>query len=110
MNSFNKIILAIASIGILGSAAGTALAVPVDDHHPRIDQVNDRLHKENQRIKEEVKEGDLSKKQARHLHKKLKRIHHKERVMAKHNGGHITQAEQRSLNRQENAVSKRIGE
>ena len=106
----NKIILAIVSVGVLGAAAGSAIADPVDTNHPRIDQVNDRLHNENQRINQEVKEGDLSKKEAHHLHKKLKRIHHKERVMAKHNGGHITKAEQRSLNHQENEVSKRIGE
>lgn len=107
----SKLILAIASAGILGAATGGAIADPVvETNHPRIDQVNDRLHNENQRIKKEVREGDLSKKEARHLHRKLKRIHHKERVMAKHNGGHITKAQQRSLNHQENAVSRRIGE
>jgi hypothetical protein len=29
--------------------------------------------------------------------------------MAQFNGGHITKAEQRALNQQENAVSRRIG-
>ena len=30
--------------------------------------------------------------------------------MARNNGGHITKAEQRTLNQQENGVSKKIGE
>jgi hypothetical protein len=36
-------------------------------------------------------------------------IRREERLMAAQNGGHITKAEQRVLNRQENAVSRKIG-
>lgn len=77
--------------------------------HPRRDQVNDRLANQNKRIKQEVKEGDLTKQQARQLHAKDHQIRKEERLMAKQNGGHITKDEQKVLNQQENAVSKQIG-
>jgi hypothetical protein len=80
-----------------------------DKHHPRRDQVNDRLHHQDARIHEEVKEGDLTHAQAANLHAQDHAIRHEERVMASHNHGHITKAEQKSLNQQENAVSKEIG-
>lgn len=77
--------------------------------HPRRDQVNDRLENQNKRIHEEVKEGDISKKQAAQLHKKDRQIRKEERLMASQNGGHITKQEQKTLNQQENKVSKQIG-
>ncbi|MBS0215664.1 MAG: hypothetical protein JSR50_07925 [Proteobacteria bacterium] len=81
-----------------------------DRHHPRRDEVNDRLANQNRRIHEERKEGDLTKAQARTLHKDDRQIRQEERDMASQNGGHITRTEQRTLNQQENAVSKKIGE
>jgi len=77
--------------------------------HPRRDQVNDRLQNQNRRIKTEVKEGELSKQQAAKLHKDDRQIRQEERDMATQNGGHITKQEQRTLNQQENAVSRDIG-
>jgi hypothetical protein len=77
--------------------------------HPRRDQVNDRLARQNARIHQEVKEGDLTKTQAAALHKDDRQIRGEERAMASQNGGHITKAEQKVLNQQENAVSKQIG-
>jgi hypothetical protein len=78
-------------------------------NHPRRDQVNDRLQNQNQRIKQEVREGEISKGQANQLHREDHAIRQEERTMSKFNNGHITPAEQRSLNQQENAVSKQIG-
>ena len=77
--------------------------------HPRRDQVNDRLARQNARIHQEVKEGDLTKSQAAALHKDDRQIRSEERAMASQNGGHITKSEQKVLNQQENAVSKQIG-
>lgn len=78
-------------------------------NHPRRTQVNSRLANQNARIKNEVAEGDMSKAKARRLHAADKGIRQEERDMAAQNGGHITKQEQRTLNQQENAVSKRIG-
>jgi len=78
-------------------------------NHPRREQVNNRLANQNRRIKDEVKEGDMSKAQAAKLHKDDRQIRREERMMASQNGGHITKSEQKVLNQQENQVSKQIG-
>jgi uncharacterized membrane protein YhiD involved in acid resistance len=93
------------------STAGSVFAAETQwqKNHPRRTQVNDRLANQNQRINKEVKEGDISKAQAATLHKEDHQIRKEERLMASQNGGHITKQEQRTLNQQENAVSKQIG-
>jgi hypothetical protein len=78
-------------------------------NHPRREQVNDRLQNQNRRINQEVREGEITKGQARQLHQEDHAIRQEERGMAKLNGGHITSAEQKALNQQENAVSRQIG-
>jgi pectin methylesterase-like acyl-CoA thioesterase len=80
-----------------------------EKNHPRRDQVNDRLAHQNKRIKAEVREGDLSKQQAAALHKDDRQIRKEERLMAAQDHGHITRADQRALNQQENTVSRQIG-
>ena len=101
---------AVFALAIAGSAsAAMANDTPFQKHHPRREQVNNRLAHQNQRIRNEVKEGDLTKSQAAVLHKDDRQIRQEERAMASQNGGHITKAEQRVLNQQENAVSKKIG-
>ncbi len=104
----------------LALAVGAA-AIPVLSHaasgqdgqfaknHPRREQVNERLANQNQRIKTQVAEGDLTAKQAARLHREDRKIRREERLMASQNGGHITRGEQRVLNQQENAVSRQIG-
>ncbi|WP_035053105.1 hypothetical protein [Andreprevotia chitinilytica] len=95
---------------IAALAAGSAMAdTQWQKKHPRREQVNNRLNNQDKRIHQEVKEGDLSKKQARQLHKQDRNIRQEERDMAKQNGGHITKQEQKVLNQQENQTSKEIG-
>ncbi|HVN98763.1 MAG TPA: hypothetical protein VMT49_01875 [Steroidobacteraceae bacterium] len=77
--------------------------------HPRRAEVNHRLANQDRRIHNEVKEGELTHAQAGALHKEDRQIRQEERDMASQNGGHITKQEQRTLNQQENAVSKQIG-
>jgi hypothetical protein len=95
----------------LGGLAGKAMA---DDtqwqkDHPRREQVNNRLANQNQRIKQERKEGEITKAQAHQLHRQDHAIRKEERTMASTNGGHVTKAEQKALNQQENQVSRQIG-
>ena len=93
------------------TVAGTASAdTKWQKNHPRREQVNNRLANQNKRIKTEVKEGELTKAQAAGLHKEDHQIRQEERDMASQNGSHITKQEQRTLNQQENAVSKQIGQ
>ena len=86
------------------AAVSTAFAAETQwqKDHPRRAQVNSRL-------KNQVKQGDMTKAQAAKLHKDDRQIRKEERAMASQNGGHVTKAEQRSLNQQENAVSRQIG-
>jgi len=92
------------------SVASSAMAeTQWEKNHPRRDQVNDRLANQNKRIHQEVKEGKMSKAEAAKLHKEDRQVRKEERVMASQNGGHITKQEQKTLNKQENAISKQIG-
>ncbi len=108
--------LALLTLAIaLGGAAVPLLSSAADADsnfaktHPRREQVNERLVNQNKRIRNEVVAGDLTKAQAAKLHRDNRRIRREERLMASQNGGHITKADQRVLNQQENAVSRQIG-
>ena len=106
-----KSVAVILAAAVTAAFAGSALAeTKWEKEHPRRDQVNDRLGHQNKRIKQEVKEGEMSKQQAAKLHKEDHQIRQEERDMASQNGGHITKQEQRTLNQQENKVSRQIGQ
>jgi hypothetical protein len=101
---------AVAAIALTG-VASNALADETQwqKQHPRRTEVNARLANQNKRIKQERKEGEITKAQAQKLHAEDHAIRQEERAMASTNGGHITKAEQRALNQQENQVSQQIG-
>ncbi len=102
------------SLAVLLSVAFLASGVFAEEsqwakEHPRRAEVNKRLKNQNKRINKEVKEGEMSKAEAKKLHKQDRTIRQEERDMSKQNGGHITKGEQKVLNQQENAVSREIG-
>jgi hypothetical protein len=103
--------LSVAALSLsLGGLAGNAMAdTQWQKDHPRREQVNNRLANQNKRIHQERQEGEITKGQAAKLHSEDHAIRHEERTMASTNNGHITRAEQKSLNQQENQVSKQIG-
>ena len=108
--SVRKILTVTAVTLWLAGLASTALAeTQWQKDHPRRTEVNKRLANQNRRINKEVKEGEITKGQAKQLHKEDHQIRQEERDMASQNGGHITKSEQRVLNQQENGVSKQIG-
>ncbi|MBV8784458.1 MAG: hypothetical protein JOZ67_09745 [Gammaproteobacteria bacterium] len=94
----------------LGASSVSLADTQWQKDHPRREQVNNRLANQNRRIHQEVKEGEMSKAQAAKLHREDHAIRQEERAMASTNGGHITKAEQKALNQQENQVSKQIGQ
>jgi hypothetical protein len=105
-----KIFAMLSVIGVFATAATSSYAeTQWQKDHPRRAEVNKRLAKQNKRINEERKEGEITKAQARKLHREDHTIRQEERDMAKLNDGHITKAEQKSLNQQENTVSRQIG-
>jgi len=107
--STKVMILTITSALAFSTAGVYAADKDWNKDHPRRAEVNKRLANQDKRINQERKEGELSKAQAQKLHKEDRQIRGEERAMASQNGGHITKQEQRTLNQQENQVSKQIG-
>jgi hypothetical protein len=107
-------ILAVGGLMFVGSAAAQnsntsgAGADKVDPGHPRVNQVNRRETRQQNRIANGVKSGKLTPGQTAHLEKGEQRLQNNEKKdMAKDNG-HLTKADQRQLNRESNHMSKRI--
>ncbi len=92
-----------------GVAASAQAETRWEKAHPRRDQVNDRVEHQNARIRQQVREGEISPQRAAALHHQDHQIRREELLMASRNGGHITRQEQRVLNAQENKISRRIG-
>jgi len=109
------LVLAVGGLMFAGSAAAqtstnTSGAGPgvVDPGHPRVNQVNGREQNQQDRIANGLKNGTLNSKQATNLEKRETNLQNREKKdMAAHNG-HLTKAEQKGLNRQENRISKSI--
>jgi hypothetical protein len=114
--SNSLLILAIGGLIFTGSAIAQTTATPtsvagpgvVDPGHPRVNQVDRRETRQQNRIANGVKNGSLSPKEASHLENREARLQTREQKdMAAHNG-HLTKAEQRGLNRKENRISRSI--
>ena len=115
-NTFTKslLLLAVGGLMLAGSASAqtstTSGAGPgvVDPGHPRVNQVNGREENQQQRIANGVASGKLNSKQTANLENRETSVQNREkRDMAK-NGGHLTKAEQKGINRQQNRISKSI--
>jgi major membrane immunogen (membrane-anchored lipoprotein) len=100
--------LMVVTIFLLGNMASVFAESGWAKNHPRRHEVNKRLKNQNRRINSKVKDGKMTKVQARNLHKEDRNMRQEERVMAIQNSGHITKQEQRTLNQQENKNSREI--
>ena len=114
--SNSLLMLAIAGLMSTGSAVAqttttsTSSAGPdvVDPGHPRVNQVNSRETRQQNRIANGVKNGSLTPQQTANLEKREANVQAREQKdMAAHNG-HLTKAEQNGINRQQNRISKSI--
>lgn len=110
MKLASKFVIALAAAA---SVAGFATSASAEGawgrHHPRQHEVLAREHHQLRRINEERREGELTRGQARALRADDRAIAYQDRADARANGGHITRAEQRQLNGEENAQSRAIG-
>ncbi|MFC3651063.1 hypothetical protein ACFONN_05875 [Dyella humi] len=107
MNAKSKLIIVGLVIGA-AMASGTVLAQTDVPGHPRVNEVNNRLENQQDRIQNGLKNGTMTQKQAARDETHDANIARRESVdEAKHNG-HLTKQEQRNLNRSENGNSKRI--
>lgn len=94
---------------LLAGASGANAATRWQHHHPWRAQVNHRLARQNHRITQERREGELSRGEAHHLRVEDRHIRAQERFDASHHRSHLTRAEHRRLNHEENGVSRHIG-
>jgi hypothetical protein len=93
--------------------AAISVNASAEDHwqrnHPRRVEVNHRLNNLNHRISAERRDGQISRGQAWKEHREVHQMRMEERAMASKDGTHLTRADQKSLNQQENAVSTQVG-
>jgi hypothetical protein len=105
----NSALLALAGLLVAGAAAPAFAETAWDRHHPRRDQVNDRIANQEHRITQERREGEISRGQARAIREQLRGVRAEERADARLHGSHITRVEQAQLNRDLNATGREIG-
>jgi len=79
-----------------------------DAGHPRVNEVDQRLQNQKQRIEQGVKNGTMTKQEARQAWHNDRRIAHQERRAMAADGGHLTKQDQNQLNRELNHNSKKI--
>ena len=108
-------ILAVGGLILVGAAAAqtqsnTSGAGPgVDDPgHPRVNEVNQREQNQQDRIANGVKNGTMTPGQAAHVEKQEQHIENQEKRDMARNNGHLTKAEQKQLNKEQNKTSKEI--
>lgn len=105
--SRSAIVLALASVlGLSGIA--NASATTWAEKHPRRVEVNHRLANQDRRIDRDFADGKITARQASRLHREDHLARTGERFDARFNRSHLTRAEQRSLNQDENGISRQI--
>jgi hypothetical protein len=102
----NKLILA--SAIMLSLAAPSLSFAQTDPGHPRVNEVNQRLENQQDRIDAGVKDGQITPKAAAADEKRDANIAKTEAKDEAKNGGHLTKKEQRHLNKRLNHNSKKI--
>ncbi len=104
----------IASSLVLGSLSIAAVAEARPGgwarHHPARAQINHRIGRQHVRIAHQVRQGDMSRSEARSLHGELHDIRRQERAFARanDNNGHLSRAQVRDLNQQLNQTGSDI--
>ena len=106
----SKILTTVFTAALTIGVSTSAMAGPWANNHPRRAEVNGRLENQNRRIEREYRDGEINKSQAQELHHEDHQIRQEERDMASQNGGHITKQEKKTLNQQENGVSRQISQ
>lgn len=80
-------------------------------HHPARTHINHRIARQHVRISREVRQGDMSRTEARSLRGDLHDVRQQERAYARTNDnrGHLTRAQIRDLNHDLNQTGRAIG-
>lgn len=76
--------------------------------HPRVNEVSDRQANQDNQIDQGLKDGELSKKEARGDLRDERRIERQKKRMMHRDGGHLTEGDQKKLNSELNAEEAKI--
>ena len=97
--------------GTLAIPAAAEARTAWQRHHPARTHINHRIARQQVRITREVRQGDMSRPEARSLRKDLHSVRMQERAYAQanDNNGHLQRGQVRDLNRQLNQSSQEIG-
>lgn len=95
----------VAAFASAGAMAQTTTDVP---GHPRVNEVNQRLDNQQNRIQNGVADGQMNAKQAARDEKQDANIAQRESRDEAEHGGHLTKQEQKNLNKSLNKDSNRI--
>ena len=104
--------LGLVALGATGCATKNYVRTqtgPLVDHTQQLDQKTADNNRQLHDVDDRATAG-ITKAQGAALHKNDRQIRQEERSMASQNGSHITKSEQRTLNQQENANSRKIGQ
>jgi hypothetical protein len=104
--TFKKTLFAVA-FGAL-ACAGAVSAASAQPYHPRQTEVLDRAAQQRAMIRHEAATGRMAPAKAHRLLAANRHVVRQEHRLARANGGHLTVAQQRRLNHQENRVGQRI--
>ena len=92
----------------LMSGMAMAQTAATDPGHPRVNEVDQRLNNQQQRIDNGVAAGQINAKQEAHDQAVDSKVSQQMSVDEAKNGGHITKAEQKKMNKELNHDSNRI--
>jgi hypothetical protein len=110
MNIKKTALLAIVGVMLTGAAAtGASAETRWQADHPRRVEVNHRIARQEARITEARRSGEISARKAHRLRVAEHRVLRQERRDARFHNGHITRFEKHRLNREENRIGGRIG-
>lgn len=101
----------VAALGLVAAASiatGASAESRWDRHHPRQDEVFDRIHNQDHRIRADYRDGEIGRWREHRLLARDNRIGREDRFFSRVNGGYITRGEQRYMNRQENVTGAHI--
>jgi hypothetical protein len=80
----------------------------VDPGHPRVNQVNARETRQQQRIANGVKNDKMTPQQTANVEQREANVQRSERKDMSKDNGHLTKGEQKNLNHRENRISNTI--
>jgi len=86
----------------------TATGFARTDNDKKPETIHHRKMNQQARIRQGEKSGQLTRGETRHIEKKERALNHEERDMRKMDGGKLTKQDRKTLNQQQNQLSKQI--